>query len=214
MKRLSIPLTLICGLLLLGGCATTESTRSGETLSSLERVDQQLGSISQQIERTQHSIDSLANAPEGNLKEAFGEFRDQVSELQGMHQDLNDQVEQMESESRAYLSGWQKASQSYSNEQLRSDSEQRREELSRDLTRVNEDNGEVNRALETYITELREIRSYLSNDLTQQGVDNVVSGEESARSAEEVRRAISQMQQSIVTARSNLGEGEGRPLAN
>lgn len=199
-------------LFILSGCATTNSNRSQETVSSLNATEQQLEQIETQVDQTDNALDNVANADESSIEEEYDALSSRLSELEELKNGLDEQVEEIRTVSSQYLSNWRVEGEAYNNENLRSSSQERREELSDQFEDVLDEGGNVKRILESYISETREIESYLSNDLTKNGARTVASTRESAKeTGDEVRRAINRMQQSISAAKEEMGAG-GDPL--
>jgi methyl-accepting chemotaxis protein len=207
MKNLLIPTALLLIILFaISGCATTNTNRSQETASSLNDVEEQLSQLIEQIDQTENSLDNISNTNKSELEGAYDSFSDDVSETEEMKKELNNLIEEMRSNSNEYLSEWQNEAENFDNTQLRSGSENRREELREAFSKVRDNSGEVNRALETYISDLKEIKSYLDNDLTMDAVEAVYSlSQNMEESGDQVRQAINTMQRSISNAKEKMG---------
>lgn len=208
MKTFSISTVLLIISFVLSGCATTNAPPSQQATSSLDAVQEQLNEITQQLGETENSLDNVTNASSGEIEDALNTFSDNASNVTEMRNELNERVEQMRAETKEYLSEWQSQAASYDNPQLRRGSEERRNEVNQALDDVVDDYGQVNRTLETYISDIEEIRSYLNNDPTTQGVEAVYSlSEEVDDTGEDLRQAISSMQRSISDAQQKMGSG-------
>ncbi|PAU93659.1 hypothetical protein CK503_10935 [Aliifodinibius salipaludis] len=206
MKSLFIPTALLLILFVVSGCATSDTSRAQETESSLSNLEQKLSQLTEQIDKTENSLNNISNTNKSDLKEAYNSFSDNVSKTEEMKKELNTLIKEMRSNSNDYLSEWQNDAEDYDNTQLRSGSENRREELREAFSRVRDNSGKVNRMLETYISDINEIKSYLDNDLTMDAVEAVYSlSKNMEESGDEVRQAITTMQRSISTAQDKMG---------
>lgn len=206
MKTFPVSITSVLILFIISGCATTNPSRSQETISSVEAVEEQLNQIREQLNQTQQSLDSVTNADESNIEDAYNSYSDDVEALEEMKSELNNRAEAMREISDEYLTQWQNDARSYNNEELRSASERRRNDLRRTLDRVMENSGEVNRMLEEFISDTKEIESYLANDLTVNGVNAVAESQQNVeRTEDEVTNAISRMQNSVTEIKQEMG---------
>lgn len=207
MKILSNITVLLLITFILSGCSSTETTRSEETSTSMNTVEEHLNQLSEQVNETENALDNVSNATnDSEIQEAYNTFSDDVSRTIEMKEQLNNLVEEMRSTSRQYISEWQSQAESYDNDQLRRGSEERRQELSQAFNSVMDNSGDVSRTLETYISDIEEIESYLSNDLTVDAVQAVYSLTENVdQSGESVRQAINRMQSSLSEAQEKMG---------
>lgn len=207
MKTPQIGIVFALILFLISGCATTNNpSRSEETVSAVEAVEEQLNQIRQQLDETQNSLESVTNADNSEIEDAYNAYSDNVEALVEMKSELNKRVENMRTTSNQYLSQWQSEAETYNNEDLRRSSERRRNELSRTLDRVMDNSGDVNRMLEEFISEAKEIESYLANDLTANGAEAVASSQRSVdRTQDKVKDSIGRMKSSVTEIKQEMG---------
>lgn len=208
MKTSTTTIALVLIAFVFAGCASSENTtRSQQTINKLNAVGSHLNNILKQVNTTENSLGSLSNASGSELEDAYDDFRGNISTLSNMQEELNSRLQEMQNTSSAYLTAWRQESESYNNSNLQSKSEERRQELSESFNELMDNGSNVNRELESYISSLREVSSYLSNDLTPQGAEAATNSEEYGESANEVRDAIEEMQQSMAETRENMGGG-------
>ncbi len=209
MKTSPITITLLLILFTISGCATTNPSRSQETISSVEAVEEQLKQIQEQLDETQNSLENVTNADESDIEGAYNSYSDNLEALVEMQDELNNRVEEMRTTSNEYMLQWQNEAKTYENDELRRASERRRDELRQNLEGVLDNSGEVNRMLEDYISEAREIESYLANDLTRNGANTVASTQRDVdRTEDKVANAISRMQNSVTTIKQEMGSSD------
>jgi hypothetical protein len=79
----------------------------------------------------------------------------------------------MKENSKDYFSEWAKDGDTYTNPQLRELSEERRTKLAGIYAQVPAASAGVKETYLAYMTDLKEIQKYLSNDLTPNGVTSV-----------------------------------------
>lgn len=207
MKTSQIGITFLLILFLTSGCATTNNpNHSQETVSAVEAVEEQLDQIRKQLDETQNSLENVTNSDNSEIEDAYNSYSDNVEALIEMKSELNNRVENMRTTSNQYLSQWQSEAETYNNEDLRRSSERRRNELSRTLDRVMDNSGDVNRMLDEFISEAKEIDSYLANDLTSNGADAVASSQRNVdRTQDKVKDSISRMQSSVTEIKQEMG---------
>jgi len=178
MKLRNRSLTLFTTLMLgsaafLGGCATTGMDRSVKTSSSIQEVDSEIRKMIVQIDVTGTSLDSLVIAGNPNLKKSFGAYSDNLVKLDKEGKKVLKRVEEMKSQSKEYFGEWEKQGDAFTNPEIRELSEQRRIKLAGLYAQVPAAGVGIKGSYHAYLTDLKEIQQYLSNDLTPKGIDAI-----------------------------------------
>ncbi|WP_027715488.1 hypothetical protein [Desulfuromonas sp. TF] len=170
--RLSVffPAVLLGGIVCLSGCATTGRERAAETTSSMRVVEEDYQKALVQIDETNASLEELVRAQQDDTKKAFDVYTKNVRKMEKLGEQLTMHSEKMSTQGDAYLSEW---GHSYTNPEIRALSEQRRLEVRALYAKIPEASVGVKGALQSYLTDVREIQMYLSNDLTPRGVDAI-----------------------------------------
>jgi hypothetical protein len=157
----------------LGGCATTGMDRSIKTSNSIQEVDSEIRKMIVQIDVTGTSLDSLVVAGNPDLKKSFNTYSDNLVKLDREGKRTLKRVEEMKSRSKEYFSEWEKQGDAYTNPQIRELSDERRIKLANLYAQVPAAGVGIKGAYHAYLTDLKEIQLFLSNDLTPKGVDAI-----------------------------------------
>ena len=178
MKLRNHSLTLFTMLLLgtaafLGGCATTCMDRSVKTSNSIQKVDSDVRKIILQSDVTATSLDSLVKAGQPDLKKSFDTYSDNLAELDSQGKQVLKHVEEMKAQKTEYFAEWEKQGDVYINPRIRELSEERRNKLAEIYAQVHTAGAGIKNAYLAYLTDLKEIQTYLSNDLTPKGVEAI-----------------------------------------
>ena len=178
MKFRHFPLAVITTLLLstsafLGGCATTGMDRSEKATNSMRDVDTEIRKLIVQIDVTGLSLDTLVNGSAQNLKKNFDSYADNVSKLENNGNREIKRMEEMKANSREYFAEWEKQGTAYSNPEIRELSDERRNNLAAVYARVPESASGVRGAYFDYLKDLKEIKTYLGNDLTPKAIEAI-----------------------------------------
>lgn len=158
---------------LLGGCTTTGMDRSVKTANSIQEVDSEIRKIIVMIDATGTSLDSLIKAGQPDLEKSFNTYSDNLTKLDSEGKRVIKRVEEMKSLSKEYFAEWEKQGDAYTNPQIRALSEERRNKLAAIYARVPTAGAGIKGAYLDYLTDLKEIQMYLSNDLTPKGVEAI-----------------------------------------
>jgi hypothetical protein len=157
----------------LGGCATTGMDRSVKTSNSIQDVDSEIRKMIVQIDVTGTSLDALVVAGNPDLKKSFNTYSDNLVKLDREGKRTLKRVEEMKSQSKEYFAEWEKQGDAFTNPQIRELSEERRIKLANLYAQVPAAGVGIKGAYHAYLTDLKEIQLFLSNDLTPKGIDAI-----------------------------------------
>jgi hypothetical protein len=157
----------------LGGCATTGVERSVKTSNSIQEVDNEIRKMGVQIDVTAASLYTLVNTGKPDLKKSFDSYTDNVARLEKEGTKVLKRIDEMKSKSKEYFGEWEKEGDTFTNSEIRELSEQRRSNLAGLYARVPAAGAGIKGSYHAYLTDLKEIQKYLSNDLTPKGVAGV-----------------------------------------
>ena len=157
----------------LGGCATTGVDRSVKASNSMQNEDKEIRKLIVQIDTTGSSLDALMVARAPDLRKPFDHYSKNLEKLDSEGKRTLRRMDEMKSRSTAYFSEWEKQGDSYNNPQIRELSDDRRAKLAGIYAQVPEAGIGIKGAYREYLTDLKEIQLYLSNDLTPKGIDTI-----------------------------------------
>lgn len=181
----------------LGGCATTGMDRSVKTSNSIRDVDSEIKKIMIQMDATTKSLDALVVAGNPDLKKSFNAYSNQLEKLDDEGKRVLKRMDEMKSHSKEYFAEWEKQGVAYKNPEISALSEERRTKLAEIYARVPAAAAGVKSSYLSYLTNLKEIKSYLSNDLTPKGIETI---NPVAKKAVEDMGALKESLQPVITA--------------
>ena len=155
----------------LGGCATTGMDRSQKTSNSIREVDSELRKMIVQIDLTAASLDSVVSPGQPNLKKSFDKYSDDLAKLDKEGKKVIKRTDEMKSSSKEYFGEWEKQGDSFTNDEIRELSAERRTRLAEIYARVPAAAAGIKGTYHAYLTDLKEIQQFLSTDLTPKGVE-------------------------------------------
>lgn len=157
----------------LGGCATTGMDRSVKTSNSIQEVDDEIGKMAVQLDKTSASLDALLQSGPADLKKSFETYSDNVVKVEKAGNRVLERMEEMKSQSKEYFAEWEKQGSDYANPRIRELSEERRLKLAGTYAKVPAAAAGIKVTYLAYLANLKEIEIFLSNDLTPQGVASI-----------------------------------------
>lgn len=212
MKSLNL-LFPVCVFLAMGtfitACSTTETMtgleRSEALQSSMQTVDNDIQRILVQIDAVNSSLEELTRPRQPDIARAFEDYSDNVTQLERMVNNFESNLEEMKENGESYFDHWDERVSEYENPEIRQRSNERRSELGETYDEVIVNTHGVDEAFRKYVSDAREIESYLSTDLTSRGVESIAQvADETIDQGDELRHELRNLQTAIETARIEM----------
>lgn len=190
---------------LLAACATTGRDRATKTTTSIEAVEADYKQASEQIDATKASLQALMKPGQEDIKGPYRAYAADVRKTEKVAKQLYFHTDQMTTRRDAYFAEWEGA---YTNPEIRELSERRRIEMRAVYAQIPEASVGVRGALESYVTDIREIEMYLSNDLTPQGIQAIGPvAERAVKDGQIVKEAIERALIAIDRVKGEMVQG-------
>lgn len=219
-KRLSAALVvgLLLGTLAFTGCATVSKKsgveRAERTTTSMQNVDSDIKQASLQIDTVKASLDDLMKTGQNpssqpvDVKKSFDAYKDNVAKMEDIGEKLNKHIDQMNSRGNDYFEEWAKEGAAYTSPDIQRLSEERRGRLRGAFTDIASASAGMRGSLNAYLSELKQIETYLSNDLTLKGISAITSTAMAAqRDGNTLKNSFTPVQTAIAKARSEMMPG-------
>ncbi|MDD2542384.1 MAG: DUF2959 family protein [Desulfuromonadaceae bacterium] len=189
----------------LTGCATTGMDRATKTTDSMHTVEGDYKQAAIQIDATRMALENLTNPAQTNMKKAYEVYDDNVKKMEKSGSQLDMHTDKMNVNGARYFAEWES---SYTNPDIREISEQRRIEMRKGYAKIAEASVGVKGALKSYMTDIREIQKYISNDLTAQGIETIKPIAQTAvADGERLKEAVKPVLQAIDQVKSEMVQG-------
>jgi hypothetical protein len=200
------PLLLTLGLLL-AGCASTGMERSDDATTTMQTVENDIQQIVLQLNATGQSLADLVSPGQTDVKKAFDAFTVDVEKIEKMEQSFSAHADEMQARGKDYFAEWKKEGAAYSNPEIQALSDQRRAELGTVYGRIAGSSVGVKTAFKTYVSDVHEIQTYLSTDLTSKGIDAIAEvSRRVVRDGADLNYAIKNVQSAIESAKNEMAQ--------
>jgi len=198
---------LIATIFIEGACSSTGIQRSEKATSSMEKMDKDIKEVSIQLDATGASLAEVMRAGQSDVKKAFDSFKENVIKLEDMQKSFSKHADEMQVQGKDYFEEWQKEGNEYKNPQIQQLSDQRREELGDIYGEIASNSIGVKEAFKKYVSDVQEIRIYLSNDLTTNGIEAISQiSREVVNDGDNLKYKIRNVQSAIDRARSEMSQ--------
>lgn len=188
----------------LTGCATTGMDRATRSTTSIQKVEEDYKQASEQIDVVRASLERLFIPYQPEMKKAYDAYADDVKKMEELGKQLDIHTEKMKNRGNEYLIEWES---SYSNPEIRELSEQRRAEIREGYLKISVAGSGVKETLATYVTDITEIKKFLSNDLTPQGIDSVRPiAQRAAKEGDSLKESVKPVLTAIDLVRTEMAQ--------
>ena len=200
-------MVLATALVCLAGCASTGMERSTAATSTMKTVDSDIKALVVQLDITGASLQEVIKVGQPDVKGAFDIYAGNVKKMEAMEKNFSTHADEMKVRGKDYFAEWKKEGDAYQNPEIQALSDQRRMELGEIYGKIAENSLGVKDAFRTYLSDAKEVRTYLSNDLTSKGIDAIAPVSRKVVSdGDNLKYAIKNIQNAIETARSEMAQ--------
>lgn len=156
-------------------CSTTSMQRSENVQNDLRTLNNDIKLVVVQLDAIGASLDELTKPGQADVKRAFDVYSNNTSEIKNMEKDFSKHADQMTSSTKKYFEAWDKENNQYDNVDIQKSSDERRKHLGYIYDQISENKKGVKEAFRIYVSDVNEIKSYISNDLTANGITSISS---------------------------------------
>ncbi|ACM20729.1 hypothetical protein Geob_2375 [Geotalea daltonii FRC-32] len=168
----------------LNGCATMGMGKgeAAKTTTKVQAAETGLKQTLAQVDATQASLDSLIEPGQADVKNKFDAYSADVEKMDKMAKQLEKDQSKMQEQQREYLAEWEKKERTYTDPSLREASGQRRAALNSAYSEVPKASTQFQDALNGYLSQIKQIQTQLSLDLTNKGIESITPAAQKALS--------------------------------
>jgi ABC-type transporter Mla subunit MlaD len=168
--QLTSNLALVVAIAALAGCKSGNYEKGASTAAGLTESANKIGAAQGKIDAAVNSLNDLVNNPQGDLVPRFKKFNAAVSDLESSAKSVSGNVADMRSTGKEYFQKWDEQLATIKNEDIKSRSVERKNEVQTKFTNIKKTYEETAMAFKPFMAELKDIQSALSTDLTPGGV--------------------------------------------
>jgi hypothetical protein len=161
-------------------CATTGFQRSTSIADTMAKQTQIIQEAKPQVDTMLASLDELTRA-QGDLRPAFKRFSDTLDDTEKVAARTRKTGQTIREKEAEYFAEWQKESAEITNPQIKAATQARQAEVKTKLSSLSQRGKTAGDAYDPFISNMKDIRTYLSNDLTTSGVKKIEPTIEKAR---------------------------------
>ncbi|HVU26656.1 MAG TPA: DUF2959 family protein [Verrucomicrobiae bacterium] len=187
-------LALATALAVIAGCASGNYQKGNSTASGLTDSANKIAEGNTKIDATLSSLSDLVNNPQGDLVSKFNKFNSALKDLQSSAADVKARVAEMRKTGNEYFAQWDQQLAAIKNEDIKSRSADRKAEVQKEFSDIKRSYTQVQMAYEPFISDLKDVQTALSTDLTVGGVTAIKGAADKAnKDAAQLKSAMSDL---------------------
>lgn len=208
---------LLVGVIAFSGCATTKKTgveRAETATAAMQDVSNDMRQASTQIDVTNAALNEVisvgqsAAAQPDDVKQAFEHYSQNVAKMEDVADTLFKDIAKMNSEANAYFEAWSKEGSTYTSPRIQILSEEERVQVRESFTDISSKSAGMRGNLNAYVSQIRQIQTYLSNNLTGEGISAIAATAQTAQTnGENVKSSFEPIQTAIAQTRVQMTPG-------
>jgi len=198
---------LVIAVISLAGCSSTGIQRSEKATTTMQTMDNDIKLVVLQLDATGKSLEELTKYGQADVKKAFDLYTSNVSKMESLEKNFAKHADEMKARGKDYFEEWQKEDDQYKNSRIQELSEQRRLDLGEIYSKIAQNSIGVKEAFKAYISDVKEVQTYLSNDLTTKGIEAISPiSWKVVNDGENLKYAIQNVQIAIDRARTEMSQ--------
>jgi len=150
-----------------GGDAGRQRSRSAVTSLKETRAEAAMGTAD--VDQALASVAALENAS-GDLQQPFRKFKAEAADVEARATEMAARATDMRTRAAEYRTAWTAERAQLTTPELREAAEQRAQQVGERFTRIEAKYREAQNVYQPFLIQLRDLQTYLSNDLTTNGI--------------------------------------------
>jgi len=165
-------LLLLAAALLAAGCASSGTPRhAGQVGAGIAEFRQLVINTRDAVGTVLRSLDEVATQADHNPRPAFKRFDEALHQLEVVSVKTRARADAMRARGDAYFDEWEEQLSGTNDEQARKTAVERRAQLRTTFAEIRRNSQQVREEFKSFLSNLRDLRILLGNDLTVTGVD-------------------------------------------
>ncbi|HKK46019.1 MAG TPA: DUF2959 family protein [Balneolaceae bacterium] len=190
------------------GCQRTGMERSNEARISLQTMDEEITSAILQLDATGTTLTNLIKPGQPDPKKALHAFSENVTQIIATETKFARHADKLSERGTDYFEEWQKEGTEYKNPQIQQLSENRRSIVSGVYGRIAHQSIGVTEAFKLYVSNVKEIQMFLSNDLSTNGMTAIApTAHRVITDGDSLKEAMQNVIQSARREMAQIGSG-------
>jgi chromosome segregation ATPase len=163
---------ILATVVLINGCGTTAGYKQADkTGAGIAEFRDEIVNGKKAIDATMKSLSDIAATANTDPRKAFQQYSKDVSNLESTAAKIRKRAQEMQAQGQAYFKKWEQELATVSNPEIRALAAQRKAKLQETFESIRKYSEPLKAQFDPWMSDLKDLERYLSNDLTIGGVD-------------------------------------------
>ena len=171
LQHLKTTMTITAAALLLAGCSTTGYQQAEKTGAGIAEFRTEINKGKQAIDATMQSLGQIAATANTDPRAAFQQYKKDLANLESATARVRKSSQEMKTKGDAYFKQWQQQMATVQNPEIRKIAEEQKSKMQATFDNIQKYSDPLKAKFDPWLSDLRDLRTYLSNDLTVSGID-------------------------------------------
>ena len=201
--------TILGVIISMTSCGTSGVQRTEKTNTTMQVVESDYAQALAQVDVIGAALYDLIKPDQSDMEVAFKVYSASVDKMEDLEKQLFEHADKMNAQGKDYFAEWQTEGNTYTNPKIQALSEQRRADLNEVFARIAEASVGVKAEIQAYMSDVREIETFLSNDLTFKGVEAITPiAQKVVKDGNSLKYAINPVLSAVGYTRTELDQGK------
>ena len=172
LQFVSLAASAVAATVLLNGCGTTDGYKQADkTGAGIAEFRNEIVSGKTGIDKVVKALDQIAMTANTDPRKAFEHYSKAVTGLESSVNSVKKRGQDMKEQGQAYFKQWEEQMALVQNPAIRKLAEERKGKLQETFAKIKTYTEPLKGQFEPWMSDLKDLQKYLSNDLTIAGVD-------------------------------------------
>lgn len=164
-------MTIAAAALFLAGCSTTGYQQAEKTGAGIAEFRTEINKGKQAIDATMQSLGQIAATANTDPRAAFLQYKKDLSNLESVTAKVRKRSQEMKAQGDLYFKQWQQQMATVQNPEIRKVAEEQKAKMQTTFDNIQKYTDPLKAKFDPWLADLRDLRTYLNNDLTVSGID-------------------------------------------
>ena len=170
LERMKGILAIAVAALLVAGCSTTGYQQAEKTGAGIDEFRAEVNKGKQAIDATMQSLGQIAATANTDPRAAFQQYKKDLANLESVTAKVRKSSLEMQAKGDAYFKQWQQQIAMVQNPDIRKLSEEQKAKMQATFDSIQLHTEPLKARFDPWLSDLRDLRTYLNNDLTVSGI--------------------------------------------
>jgi len=168
---LTTTITVAAAVLLLAGCASSGYKQAEKTGAGIAEFRTEINKGKQAIDATMQSLGQISATANTDPRHAFQQYSKDLANLEAVTARVRRRSQELRTKGDAYFKQWQEQLATVQNAEIRKLSEEQKAKMQATFDSIQKHTDPLKAKFDPWISDLRDLRTYLNNDLTVSGIE-------------------------------------------